>query len=303
MILKSRYPWRMFYPVASVLLLFGLWSGYWYYAQAQARSEVKFRRERLAASGHVLSCQQESWGGYPFRFEFTCRKPLLRFANGSEASAGSLLVLAQAYDPKHIVGLAEGPTHLQLSNGRRIEASHDRAIASLVFDSEDLPRISAVVSNLSVDGFFMVKHLELHGRPVSGGASDIAVDGESINLADAAKPPLPIDQIQLRAKLTQPGELVIQSMLLRSGAVELTGSGVLSLDEAHRPTGNINATTNDLEGLLGAAGPYLEINDKERATLRALLALLGKGASTTISARNGELFIGPVKAANLDPLF
>lgn len=290
-------------PFAALLLLFGLWSGYWCYAQAHVRFELIGEREKLAARGFEISCQRESWGGYPFRFEYSCNKPVLRLSAEAEASAGSLLLLAQAYDPKHVVGIAEGPTRLQLSQGRQIEARYDRAVASLILHAGRPFRISGEVSKVSVADAFSATHLEFHGRPAASGATDIAVDGEAIRLTGSGEPPLLIDQIQMRARLTPNGTFEIQSMLLRAGSTELTGRGSLNLDTLYRLSGQINATTNDVEGLLRLAEPHLDIHDREKATLRALLSLLNKNTSIAISARNGELFIGPIKVAELVPLF
>ena len=67
----------MFAPLAAVLLLLAGWSAYWFIAETTARRMAETRRSELAATGTRLTCGSESWGGYPFRFEFVCDRPVL----------------------------------------------------------------------------------------------------------------------------------------------------------------------------------------------------------------------------------
>ena len=68
----------MFLPLAIVLLLAVLWSGYWFVASGIARDRLAAERAKLAAQGLTLACTEEGWGGYPFHCEFSCRSPVAR---------------------------------------------------------------------------------------------------------------------------------------------------------------------------------------------------------------------------------
>jgi hypothetical protein len=300
---KSSRPWRMLAPLAIVLLLFGLWSGYWVYAQAAVKSYAATYRAKFTGRGVTLGCKTESWGGYPFRFEFTCSQPMLKLPGGRMATSASILILAQAYNPMQVIALVDGPSRVQTSPGKIIDLAHDRAVASIIFSGDEFPRLSADVSNLSAANLFSVKNVQLHTRPGQEKGNDIAIDIEATQLIDPGKPPIDIDRGQLLATLETPEKLDVQSVSLQRGTINLSGSGLLSLDSANRLSGQIAAQTNDLKGLMVLADPHIDLTDQEHSTLKTLVGLLNKEAKINLTAQNGELFLGPVKIGDLAPLY
>ena len=62
----------MFYPLAGMILLGALWCGYWFIAFVSAKELVQAKRQEFLNRGLQLDCAHESWGGFPFRFEFQC---------------------------------------------------------------------------------------------------------------------------------------------------------------------------------------------------------------------------------------
>ena len=116
------------------------------------------------------------------------------------------------------------------------------------------------------------------------------------------KPPLAIDEARLIGTLTSGHRLEIAEASLVSGGIKLSGKGEVELDSELRPSGVIHAETNDPDGLFKLLDPYLEMSGKQRSMLQAMLALLGSDAKADIIAKNGELFIGPMKVGDLVPL-
>lgn len=303
MTLKPHRPWRMLAPLASVLALFGLWSGYWFLAQAAAKSYATSYREKLAGKGLKLTCEDESWGGYPFRFEFSCSKPVVQLVGNRSARSTALLILAQAYNPMHIIALVDGPTSVSGVFTEPVDLTHDRAIASLVFGGEELPRISAEVTNLSAVNRLSAKDVQIHIRPAKNGGADIAITFEAGEIASPSKPSLDIDSGQALARLKPNREVDIQSANLQSGTLRLSAAGTVSLDQQHRLAGAVAVETNDVNKLMTAIDPHLHLSDRERAAIQTLLGLLGTNSKANIIAQNGELFVGPIKAGELKPLY
>ena len=87
--MPSSRPWRMFGPLLLVLLLMAGWSIYWLFASAAARNASEAARLRLAGDGIRLDCSKEEWGGFPFRFEFTCDGPRLTSSQGTLSANAS----------------------------------------------------------------------------------------------------------------------------------------------------------------------------------------------------------------------
>jgi hypothetical protein len=299
---KTKSPWRMFLPLASVILIFIAWSGYWQVADGVARRAAEAERTRLAGRGVTLACDGENWGGYPFRFEFNCGRPLLTLDNGTTVKGTALLSVAQAYNPMHVITLVDGPTIAVSPEGQTFVVNHDRAIISTVLKGKGLPQISAEAANVTVPGLLSAADIQLHTRTATGRDNDVAFTAQRLALAFPGNPPLAMDDARLVGTLTSGQVYHIGEITFVSGAVKLWGKGEVSLDSQNRPSGVIHAQTNDPQGLLKLLDPYLHMNAKQRAMFESLLVLLGDGAKADIVAKNGELFIGPMKVGDLRPV-
>ncbi len=293
----------MLAPLATVLILFGLWSGYWFVAQTAAKSYATGYRERLAGRGVTLACERESWGGYPFRFEFSCAKPVVQLAGNQSARSSALLILVQAYNPMHVIVLVDGPTSVSGASAEPVELTHDRAIASMVFGGEEMPSISAEVSNLAAVNRFSARNAQVHIRPAKDGGADIATTLEFGEIDSPGKPPLKVDGGQVLARLKPNRDVDIQSATLQRGTLELSATGTVRLDSQHRVAGSVAVETNDLDGLMAVLNPHFRLSDREHAAVQTLLGLLGKNSKANIIAKDGELFVGPIKAGDLTPLY
>jgi hypothetical protein len=295
--------WRMLLPLAAVLLLALLWTVYWFIAAGVAQSRFAEERGKLAAQGITLACAGEAWGGYPFHFEFTCNSPVLRLEDRAEVASSELLLAALAYAPWQIVALLDGPSAFGGKDISPLTAEHQRAIAALTFDREWRLNVSAEIPALDVQELGTAARVMLHTRPSGAGGTDIAVSAKDVLFQPPGTPPLSIGEGELQGTLSLDRSLNIERLSLQQQEVRYWGTGKLALDAAHRPSGRLDTQTNDLNGLLDLLDPHLQLTDEQKAGLRSMLGLLGSEAKAPLIAREGVLYLGPFKLAELKPLY
>lgn len=299
--MRSSRPWRMFGPLAVVLLLLAGWSIFWLYASAAARNASDAARQRLAADGIRLDCAGENWGGYPFRFEFTCDSPRLTTPEGL-ASATRLAAVAQAYNPGHIVLLIDGPASAQ-GVSQSFDMWQGRALVSLLVKDGKVARFSAEIPDPVIKDRFTAGKLFIHGRAPPDGLPELAISAEALRVTIPEQGNLSLDEAAAVVSPSEGRSLEISSVSLRQGDIKLWGKGRIGLDDRNRLSGKIATATNDLDGLLQAAAPLLRMNDKDRAALRLVLGLFGKEMKADMIFRDGDLYWGPLQLGELTPLF
>ena len=293
----------MLAPLAAVIALLGAWSAYWFVASTLAQNYAAGARQQFAARGLSLACASEDWGGYPFRFEFSCKQPLFNLPGGQLLRSGSLFAVAQAYDPTHVVALIDGPGALTLPGGVTYDITHDRATLSVDASRDGTFHIAAEIPNFAGANLFVAKDIQLHTRPAKDQANDIAITLENASYNSPGKPPLLVDHAQLLANLADNHEIAITDLQFTQGTLKLWGKGTVGLDAAHRIAGRIASQTNDLNQLLTVLDPHIKASEQKRATLKAFLGLLGQQAKADFVAQDGDLFIGPLKIGVLLPLY
>lgn len=296
-------PWRMFLPLAIVLLLAGLWSVYWFIASGIAEDRLASERQKLAAQGVTLACIEEKWGGYPFRFEFSCTSPGITYAGKVEARSAKLLMVALAYAPWQVAVLVDGPTNLSAPGLMPTEITHERALAAVTLDTSWQPSLSVEIPAVASGALGKAKKLMLFTRPAASGGIDLALEGSGISYLPEDKPPVMLDSARMRGTLTPDHVFRLDSFELSQGELRYWGSGSLALDADRRISGQIDTETNDLQALLAVAGPQLGISDGKLANLRTMLGLLGEGAKASIIAKDGALYVGPFQVSELRPLY
>ena len=290
-------------PLAAVILLFVLWSVYWYAANSAMQAHAAGQRAQLAAQGFSLACASENWGGYPFRFEFTCTKPVIGFPGGQTVRSGAILAVAQAYDPLHVIALIDGPSGVALPDNSNYSLTHGRAVISVVAQGGGVAQIAAEIPAFNGAGILVANDIQIHTRAAANSGNDIAVTVEGAVYNSPGKPPLSIDRAQLLAMLGASHDLTIGDLQFNQNGLKLWGKGTLNLDAEKRIEGRIAAQTNDLGRLLAVLDPHIDLADRDRATLKAILGLLGKEAKADLVARDGEFYIGPLKVGELPPLY
>jgi hypothetical protein len=310
----------MFYPLTGMILLSALWCGYWFIAFTGAKELVLAKRLEFASKGLQLDCTQESWGGFPFRFEFQCATASLQFANTSEPinlQSAKILAVAQAYNPFHVLLLIDGPSTV---NG--IEFTHERALISVTVNAAGNLDVSSEAAKVNAQGLFSSAQLNFYGRRING-KLDLAARADQLVILGPDNLVIPVTKAELVAQtsaslLNQPsplnyaaatGEpLEISSLKISRGPVDFSAQGKIFLDPQHHLAGKLSSQTNDIDGLMKFIAPIFALNEEDSAAIKNLVSLTGTIPATNTTkadfiARDGALYWGLFKLADLEPLY
>lgn len=299
----SPRPWKMFLPLAIVLVLALLWTIYWFVILAVAKERAAAERSSLAASGWVLACTAESWAGYPFHLEFTCRAPVLTYQDGLKVGSGKLLLVALAYAPWQVAALIDGPTTVSGKDIGPVEIKHERALAAVTFHGAGAPLLSSEVPAASVAEMGRVDKLMLHTRPGASPGLDVAVLVSNLSYQPPGKAALSIDGGEMIGHLNPENVLAVEKLDMNQGSLRLWGTGTLLLDESHRIAGKIDLETNDAKALLAQLAPHLDLSGSQLTNLGTMLGLLGNSAKAPLIAKDGVLYLGPFRVRELKPVY
>lgn len=285
-ILAPRRRWPVFVPLALVLALGGIWSGFWYYAASTVEAQIVEWRAREARLGRIHACARQSIGGYPFRIEFRCVNATAELRETQPplfVRAKDLLFVAQIYDPSLLIGELTGPvtisepTQVLLSGNwtlgqmslRGLPSSLDRL--SMVFEDLKLnrPRNGVVMNADRFELHARVSEgapannpvLEIVGRangavipatgPLSNNPGDIEIDGVLRGLNSLSPKPI---AVLLRELQSTGGKLEVTRARIQQGDIIAVSSGTLSLSRNARLEGQLRVTATGVEQLVKVLG-------------------------------------------------
>ncbi len=290
---KRRSRWGLF--AAPVLLLIAAiaWTAFWFFAASQVEVQADAWRAHEANSGRIYDCAKRSVAGFPFRLEISCDSPsvtlasqMAQAANRFTAKLDQILVVAQVYDPKHVIAEFSGPASITDQNGQSFAANWKLGRAS-VFGLPDVPQRASVVfdspSLARVDGSMQVPlaeagHVELHGRLAEGSPKDAPVietvleinkgvirglhpllaDPFDANvralvsgLKDLTPKPWPVRFREIQAA---GGHVEIVQSRIQQGDLIAVAAGTLGLSPAGRLEGELQMTVAGIERIIPALG-------------------------------------------------
>jgi hypothetical protein len=304
----------MFYPLAGMIFLSLVWCGYWFIAFSGAKELIQAKRLEFASQGMALACARESWGGFPFRFEFECEVASLQLTHGDEThkiQSTKILAVAQAYNPLHVILLVDGPTSID-----RTTVIHDRALISVTVSLSQDWDASLDAPNVNAQGLFTAAQLNLFARKI-GGRLDLAANTKELVVTQPDNPPITVSSAELvgqtsAALLAQrrlAGQsLDISTLKISRGPVDFAATGTVSLDPQHRLAGKLSSQTNDIDGVMKFIEPILALDEQDSATIKNLVTLTGSDPATKTTkadfvAKEGALYWGLIKLAVLTPLY
>ena len=304
----------MFYPLAGMILLSLGWCGYWFIAFSGAKELIQAKRLEFVGQGMELTCARESWGGFPFRFEFQCETAKLQFIHGNEnynIQTIKVLAIAQAYNPLHVILLVDGPTSID-----RTTVIHERALISVTVNLSQDWDASLEAASVSAQDLFTAGQLKLFARKING-RLDLAADTKELTVIQPENSPIIVSSAELvghtsTSLLTQQrlaGQTFeISSLKISQGPVEFAATGSASLDAQHRLAGKLSSQTNDIDGVMKFIAPIFALNDQDSATIKNLVTLTGRDPATNttkadFSAKDGALYWGLINLADLTPLY
>jgi hypothetical protein len=263
----------LFVPFALLVALAVIWTGLWFYAVSRAESALAGWRAREAKSGRTYECGTESIGGFPFRIEVRCTKPVAEIrAKGTQAvlQGEDLVMLAQVYQPTLLIGEFKSPMTVadpgqppayvvNWSLGQSSMRGTPRAPqrGSLVFDDLVVRRPNSDAQVLNA------KRLELHGRMAEGSASDNPVIDIGLRATAASAPELhPIAAAPLNAEVSatvrgladfapKPWPVRFRELQQRGGRIDIVNARVQQGDVIAVSTGSLGLTEGgNLDGQL-----------------------------------------------------
>jgi hypothetical protein len=260
-------------PLALVIVLAVAWSGFWYFAAAQAETTLAAWRAREAKAGRIHDCASQSIGGYPYRIEVNCVGPstVLRGSGESLAlRAKNLLAAVQVYDPTLIIAEITGPMLIgSAGQPPSYRANWTLAQSSVRGMPYSPQRVSIVVDGPTVDrlhdsgGGTVLKagRIELHGRIVEGTAAANPVVQLVLRLGEAVAPNLhPLTQQPMNADISatvrgltdlapKPWPERFRTIQAHNGSIEITSSRVQQGDTIAVSAGRLHLTARGtLEG-------------------------------------------------------
>ena len=304
----------MFYPLAGMILLSIVWCGYWFIAFSGAKELIQAKRLEFVGQGIELTCARESWGGFPFRFEFQCETAKLQFIHDTQTynvQTTNILAIAQAYNPLHVILLVDGPTSID-----RTTVIHERALISVTVGLDKDWDASMEAAGVNAQDLFMAGQLKLFARKING-RLDLAANTKELTVIQPENSPIIVSSAELVGQtstslLTQQRlvgqSLDISSLKISQGPIDFAATGTVSLDPQHRLAGRLSSQTNDIDGVMKFIEPIFALNEQDSATIKNLVTLTGTDPSTNttkadFSARDGALYWGLIKLADLTPLY
>jgi hypothetical protein len=278
-----------FFGLALLAILCAAWAGFWHLAANWTEEAITEAMAREARAGRSLSCASREISGFPFSIEMRCENPRLEVERpaGKVVLAGLRVTgVTGVHDFGHVVLAAQGPVSIEAPNISGAEAQWGSLTASLVLGARGFDHVDVAVETPSFrlrDGQNMIastaERLELHARrdplrpepedavEVTGKLSHLAspvldaLSGEaspaeaeieaSVSRASAAfqpgseePPPPALERWRMAG-----GAMHIARADIRKGPVRIGLAGDLSLDEAHRLTGHIDAALEGADAL------------------------------------------------------
>jgi hypothetical protein len=302
---------------------------------------VAAARVELTRQGFAIACGSESHGGFPFRFSFTCTGLDIAGADGLRASAAEIEVLAQAWNPGHLIFLIAGPLRLARPDGAAWTISHTPAVASLVVRRVGV-QASLLAEQVRASGpageTLAAGRLNLHVRlpeasltegAATSAVADVAVFASALYFFRPGDAPLSVDSIEAEATLTAlplplpgsladflhataaaGGELRLTRFVASAEAVDVDASGSVGLDAAGLPAGRIAMRFNDVKLLFSRLAGRGLLAPRAADGAAVLVGLLttagaagGKSGPIDLMFRDGSIFWGPFRLASHGPLF
>jgi hypothetical protein len=282
-----RGRWLIAAPLILVLLLAAAWSGAWFYAAREAELRINDWQAQQAKAGRVFACGSQAVGGFPFRIEVRCANAAVELKDTQPPIAirlKEILVVAQVWDPKHLIAEFTGP--LMVSDpGQPTQATATWTLAQAsVRGTPSMPERASIAADdlklvdASGNALFDSKHAEFHARVQFGSwphnpAVDLAVklnaatapslgpytrealdaDIQAVlhGVTDFAPKALPA---RLREWQAAGGRLEIQNARLAQGDALANATGTLALSQRGRLDGALRLTVAGIERFLPTIG-------------------------------------------------
>ncbi len=320
------------------------WSGLWFFAQREAGRRIDAWIDAEATQGRMWTCPGRTITGYPLALVVTCRQPVFvgqALGQGVRGSLAGLTAAASLLHPRSLALDLTSPFTYRTADARVDVTGAWSALHSTLFG---LPAIRALAlrgSDVGVEGRFGGDDREGGHAAAIDATFTLATGGVdptldfTVTVGAVAVPPLdallggatPAD-VALSGRLDQartedarsPEELMerwrlagghvdLASSHLTRGGSQVSATGSLRLDDAHRPQGRLDARFVGMEPILAHYG----ISGNLAGVGSLLGSLFGGHAheptepgtlALPINLTNGRVAVGPIRTPiPLPPLY
>lgn len=313
-------------PVVVVAAVIGGWSAVWSWGAHRAEDAVQRWQAAEAANGRVIQCAERTRGGYPFRMELTCTRPVVELRDEARPYQTfrfeKLKVVSQIWSPGHVISEWTGPMTVVTEGDPSVTTATWRlaqASAQLTIGGYDSSNIA--VSDLEVlrDGATLVKAAqgELHTRPNRTDPSSIDVVASLKTATTALTGTEPVDaELQMVARKilrspSRPQILAVRQWQAAGGSVDLVllrlvqgaalgiAKGTLRLTPEGKPDGEIELRVADVPAALRATGLGATLGPIASGAIMMASRpadVEGRpGRVLTLRAADGRLQVGPIR--------
>jgi hypothetical protein len=333
----------LYVPIFALIVLAIGWSIFWYISATITGREIGAWIKREAEDGRIWTCPERSVGGYPFRIEISCKEPSFSGPAAGVPVKGKLAgihLVAQLYNPKLIIGEADGPLDLALpQDGSQTIANWKLLQISVRGEPDTLQRASLSANQIDVKATLpngssfngRADNLQIHMRQGNQDqhAYDFAVtatNAVSSDLDNATGIDAPAT-LQANGTITQAnaiggatiaqmldrwrvagGALTLEKASLVQGSLNAQATGTLAIDAVHRIDGRLDLTASGLTPVLrryGIAPQVLDIGGLIGGLLSGRPPAQGSGqVRVPVTFERGQLGLGPLRGlALLPPLY
>lgn len=288
--MTSAFRLRLLILPLLVLVVLAGWTGYWFYAQARAESELDRAAARLGAQGGAFDCSDRQWQGFPLRLTMTCDGTRLDLPGGPLVEIEDLQATAHLYDPRRVV-VRSNEIAVDAGEGRIVRGRDIAVIARLI--DRDRLEFSAAGKDLNF----------ADGRMPEIAVDLIEVEGTVENLPDSR----PGDLGTLLREAAQVGsQVTIERFEAQMEDIRLTASGTVELTP-DGPEGTLSTTVTNYDAFLAELERRGAVSTNAVQASSMVLGFLQGGrkksgeATVALRFRQGKVFWGPFALAEIPP--
>lgn len=281
-----RTPWTLIGTLVVLAAFAGAWTAGWHYAADRVESRIDEWRAREARAGRIQTCGRQAINGFPFRIVVRCTNAAFEVRHQQPplaVKAKEVVVVAQIYDPSHLVAEFVGPLTISEPTRVLLTANWGRNQLQVWGTGAKFERMSIVLDDVKFEQpgptlVMSASRLELNSRIASGRAFENPVLDLSGHTSGALVPGLgPIGEKPGEAEFTavlhglkslmpKPTPVVLRELQAAGGRLEVTnvrvqqgesiavGAGTLSLSASGRPDGQLRLTVTGVERLVHLLG-------------------------------------------------
>lgn len=314
--------------IALVLVLAGLWSGYWLVGSTAKHQVIADWLEERRQDGWTVGYSDFRVVGYPNRFDSKFTDLDLRDPrSGIGWKTPEFDILALSYQPNHVIAVFSEQQSLSLPL-EDVSVASSKMVASVVFEPDT--KLAVARTSLETEGLILngssgwhmgIGHLHLSTRqhPSVDFAHDVVFDAKSVSptvkllgmLDPSGSLPSTISTLYLdmtlnfdapwdRVAIERGAPLITKIFVNRLdtawGELGLASSGVLDVAPNGQITGSVELELRNWRAVVELFVSAGAIDPSAAQTIQSGLAFFASGDSlkTNLRFADGAMYLGPV---------